>query len=476
MSGVSLTEQMGAMALVDELRRQQSEVQKHLDLPQHRLAVAERIREFYRSRGVAVEDALVQQGVRDFFAARLTYEAPPIGAGERALAVAYVNRGRWFKWGLIWLPIILWSLYTWTQVFQSFGETRLRSTQTAVDQAHQRVSSLSQQFEQLQQRVAALQSEPQVAQLPAAQRLLERARVALNKARPVTVLSLPEARVTEHSRSEDFKRVLAANKRLNQDSAALDAVDAQLNQLAQLLTLGARLQGLSTAEALRPSAQPSAELVAALANARSALDQADTQGLATAQAAVEQVDDLLKQAASLQANLAPLKQAQDSVRKMGLSSADAAQFQPLFAAAEAAVKALDVAGAERVLKDIETLRAFAATALTLKVVSRVGEKSMIERNYDPTGGKTWYLLSEATDAQGNVVPVPVTSSETGEKRYAKVFGVRVNQATYVDAKNDKLADGHVDNNLMGTKAANSLTFKFVKGPVKTQPAYLLEWQ
>lgn len=476
MSGVSLTEQMGAMALIDEMRHQRSEVQKHLDLPQHRQAVAERIREFYRTKGVEVEDALVQQGVSDFFATRLIHEAPPLRAWEKALAVAYVSRGSWFKWGLIWLPIILWSLYAWSQVFQSFGESRLRYTQTAVNQAYLRVSSLSQQFDQLQQRVSGLQSDTQVAQLPAAQRLLERARATLDKARPLTDLSLPKAQVTEQSRSDDFKRVFEANKSLNKDGVALDAVDAQLDQVSQLLMLSAQLQALSKTEALRSSTQPSAALVALLANARAALEQADIQGLATAQAAVEQVADFQKRAAALQAKLVPLKQAQDRVHKMGLSNAEAAQFQPLFAAVENAVEAFDDAAGERALKDVEALRAFATTALTLKVVSRVGEKSMVERNHDSTGGKSWYLLTEANDAQGNVVPVPVTSIETGEKRYAKIFGVRVNQATYIEAKNDKLADGHVDNNLMGTKASNSLTLKFVKGPVKTQPAYLLEWQ
>ena len=35
MSGVSLSEQMGAMALIDELRHSQTEIQKHLDLPKH---------------------------------------------------------------------------------------------------------------------------------------------------------------------------------------------------------------------------------------------------------------------------------------------------------------------------------------------------------------------------------------------------------------------------------------------------------
>ncbi len=97
MSGVSLSEQMGAMALIDELRHNQTEIQKYLDLPKHRKAVAERIREFYKAQGVEVEDALVEQGVRKYFATRLTYEAPALRWWEQRLADGYLRRYHWLK-------------------------------------------------------------------------------------------------------------------------------------------------------------------------------------------------------------------------------------------------------------------------------------------------------------------------------------------------------------------------------------------
>nr|WP_256262495.1 DUF6384 family protein [Pseudomonas gingeri] len=173
--------------------------------------------------------------------------------------------------------------------------------------------------------------------------------------------------------------------------------------------------------------------------------------------------------------LKQLLDVRDSVRGMGLSGADNEQFQPLFAKAEQAIKVLDATAAEQALKDAGQLREVAATPLTLDVVSRAGEQSLVERNYDPNGSKSWYLLTEATDANGNVVAVPITSVESGERRYAAVFGVRVNQATYQAIRKDKEQDGHVDDRLVGRKAANSLSFKFLKGPVKGKPDYILEW-
>lgn len=94
MSNVPLAEMMGAMAHVDELRYSKAEIQKHLDLPLQRQQIAERIREFYRAKGVEVDDAVVDEGVRNFFVNRLTYQPPVIGALPRRLAQAYINLAR----------------------------------------------------------------------------------------------------------------------------------------------------------------------------------------------------------------------------------------------------------------------------------------------------------------------------------------------------------------------------------------------
>jgi len=463
------------MALIDELRYSQAQVQKHLDLPGHRKAVAERIREFYRSRGVEVEDALVEEGVRNFFAARFTYETPQIAPWSRFLARVYINRGKWFKPAAIVLALSLGSVFVGPSVSDFFGDVLLRSAQIQVDKARDLAREQSAQSEQLQRRVSQLEADVAAANLPAAGRMLGNAKGGLEKVRGLTQITLP-LNVTAQSRNEDFDLARSSIKSLQKDAIELQRVDTQLSDVSLLLSVDLKLKSLLTADQFPSTSRTYPAVTAAVAKARSVLDQADTQGVPAAQAAVDQVEALIAQTVSINVYLSQLKAAQGDVQRMGLSKTDMDQFQPLFAKVNEAVRQMDAGAAERGLQEIERLRAVAATPLTLEVVSRAGEKSMVERNYDPTGGKTWYLLTEATDASGNVVPVPVTSVETGERRYASVFGVRVSRATYEETKNDKLLDGHVDNRLMGKKAANSLTFTFLKGPVKTKPDYLLEWQ
>ncbi|WP_110968150.1 DUF6384 family protein [Pseudomonas huaxiensis] len=83
MSNGRLSEQMGAMALVDDLRHRRMEIEEHLDLAKREAEVAERIRAYYKSQGIECDDELVNEGVREFFQHRLVFEAKPMNVRER---------------------------------------------------------------------------------------------------------------------------------------------------------------------------------------------------------------------------------------------------------------------------------------------------------------------------------------------------------------------------------------------------------
>lgn len=413
MSNISLVEQMGAMALIDELRFSQAELQKHLDLPKHRKLVAERIREFYRARGTEVDDALVEEGVRNFFAHRLTYQAPTIGFVQRLLGRAYIRRNRWLPPVVMVLVFCIYLPFGLSVVGNFFGDLNMSSTQIAVDKTRVLQQNHVTQRYQLEKRLATLEADSRVASVPAIRAQLDEARRVLERSAAWDQLTLP-LKVTAQSKYEDYSFAEKLKGNLQKDSTELSKLSTQL-------------------------------------------------------------DKLTTQTAAMRDHLGEIDSLRNTVLGMGLSASDLAPFETLFAKAEDSVLKLNNVAAEEAYREIEQLRKFAATPLKLEVVSRDGEKSLVERNFDATGGKAWYLITQALDPAGYVVPVPITSVENGGRRYAKVFGVRVNQATYQAVKNDKLKDGHVDDRLMGKKDANSLTFNFVKGPVKTQPDYILEW-
>ena len=310
MAEVRLRDQMGAMALIDEMRHKQMIVQEHLDLPKRREEVAQRIREYYQSQNIEVNDELVEQGVRSYFDGRLRYEAPPAGALSGLLARIYITRSSWKK--------------------------------------------------------------PAIA--------------------GVTALTL-----------------LAGGGYVAQQARETAATQAAARDAAVMNTIAGQIQEMDA-----------------------------------------------------------------RFKSMDLVPAEREQVAAMVAAANAGVRERDAARAQESLAVLKTTLAYAETPLTFNVVDRAGVNSGVERNYSASGGKSWYLIAEANDPSGKVVPVTVASVESGTRKQAMQFGVRVSKDVYESVKADKAEDGHVDNRLLGKKPANSLTPQFTRA-FSVQPDMILEW-
>ncbi|MDU9389667.1 DUF6384 family protein [Pseudomonas japonica] len=154
MSKGLLSEQMGAMALVDELRHRRMEIEEHLDLPRREAEVAERIRAYYKSQGIDCDDDLVAQGVREFFTHRLVFEGPPMSWRERFLGRLVISTA--FR---IWMVAMLAFLVVFTVSFYN-GYTKSHAPHAPVAPAAARVGSTPEaamaRFRQLHERYAAL--------------------------------------------------------------------------------------------------------------------------------------------------------------------------------------------------------------------------------------------------------------------------------------------------------------------------------
>ncbi|UMR31506.1 DUF6384 family protein [Massilia sp. MB5] len=91
MAEVKLSESLGAMALIDELRHRQMAVNELLDLPMRRQEVAAHVRQYYAAQNIAVDDALIEQGVRAFFEHRLEFDPGERGTWRRRFAESYIG-------------------------------------------------------------------------------------------------------------------------------------------------------------------------------------------------------------------------------------------------------------------------------------------------------------------------------------------------------------------------------------------------
>ncbi|MBG8562294.1 hypothetical protein I4436_22010 [Pseudomonas qingdaonensis] len=478
MSSVPLSEQLGAMAVVDQLRHQQMQVQEHLNLPQRRAEVAERIRTYYQAQGIAYDDALIEQGVRAFFARRLAFEAPEQTALQRLTTRLLLNRRKLMR--ILQLIVVALLAVQCTRVVNDTAKTS--KVQDNVRTAEYRSSDLSADLAQHQSRLDALQQAVAQQPEPAATRLLGPLAERLTQVQTL-LTHRPWPQLIDSDNRDSVQQDLDTYERNTQSARAqLRQADKGLNDVQAIIDARNRLQAVLHNPAFTAGAKRFGVMAQQARVADQAIGNADTQGIEVVDREVGELESQLDRIQQVQPLIRRLDEIEQQLPALRLPPNDLRVVRAQAAQVDKAIDALQARQASDHLSTLDSLLVFARQALELRVVDRYGVKSGVERCYDQAlcnqggdslQGKSWYLVVEAVDAAGNPISVPVTSSETGESRWASYFGVRVSQAEYLKVKEDKLSDGHIDDLAMGSKPANMLSLKFNQRVAK--PDMILDW-
>lgn len=150
--------------------------------------------------------------------------------------------------------------------------------------------------------------------------------------------------------------------------------------------------------------------------------------------------------------------------------ADAAR---LLAEGEAAARAGNLAEARARREALAVLAARLAADYSVRIVNRPREPSGVWRvPAQNPGARNFYLIVEAVDAEGRPVQVPVTSEEDGTTARASRWGQRVPEVEFERVRRDKLADGIVDQPVIGRKPAGTLATRWT---VETPGGAILAW-
>ena len=127
-------------------------------------------------------------------------------------------------------------------------------------------------------------------------------------------------------------------------------------------------------------------------------------------------------------------------------------------------KALNMRALKGEVEELKRLVSNLKTELAITIVDRRGVKSGIDRYYTDKRGRRssgYYLIVEARDSRGQIVPQRIRNEETGKTSVVKLWGERVSHAVYERVKRDKLADGRVDHNLFAKKPVGHLQRKII---------------
>jgi hypothetical protein len=150
-----------------------------------------------------------------------------------------------------------------------------------------------------------------------------------------------------------------------------------------------------------------------------------------------------------------------------------AEADRLVAEGEAAARAGAAADARERLARLQALRRQVSLAYTVRIVNRPGEPSGVWRvpQANPRA-RNFYLIVEAVDRDGRPVEVPVTSEEDGRLANVSRWGLRVTPEEFERVRRDKLADGVVDQPMVGEKPAGALRPTW---SVDTTGGAILQW-
>ncbi len=126
--------------------------------------------------------------------------------------------------------------------------------------------------------------------------------------------------------------------------------------------------------------------------------------------------------------------------------------QQIHDAGVSAVRNEDTQAAKLALERLNELRESIEQEYTIRIVNRPGERSGVWRVPDVNqSAKNYYLIVEAIGAGGEALAVSVENEETGRSEQVRLWGVRVDEATFDAVRRDKQDDGIIENDRFGHK-------------------------
>ncbi len=131
--------------------------------------------------------------------------------------------------------------------------------------------------------------------------------------------------------------------------------------------------------------------------------------------------------------------------------------QKIHDAAAAALRSEDAEAVKAALGHLEQLRNSLEKEYTIRIVNRSGELSGVWRIPDVNqAAKNFYVIVEAIGSDGEPLEVTVQNEETGETERVRVWGLRVDEATFDAVGRDKQDDGIIENDRFGYKRRGHL--------------------
>lgn len=456
MREIELSDQLSAMAIIDELYQKQQLLLEHLDRDQLRNNLQEKIKNYYQSKGQFVDDKTIEQGINLWFDRRLRFDEPKRSWVQYLLINCYIKRNLVFT--VIGISLILFTLIIFSDLNRAKRlNNNIKSTYNHILASKRSLGDLNNKFKEINSyqvnftQVSANKLKAEISSL----------------LKQDIIPSLPNPEKKNSFATSSKKEVLQKLQRLDSSiDHKLTAIASKIAELSRLLEDDKKLAQLIHSEGFINASKQYPVLQVTVDELLDSLNQGqkdiDFNHIEELYSSVERAKTLENK---IEADIRRLK-------TLNVPESDMGSIFALQKGLQADLKSLNFANVENYHQMMAYYIKLAQTPLTLMIVDNPNYKSGVERTHNNTNGKSWYLIVTPTSANGKPTSLWVTSIETGETKKVQMFGQQVTQSAYNEVKADKMQDGHIDNNQLCNKPISRLTFDC---PISVKSGRILEW-
>lgn len=125
------------------------------------------------------------------------------------------------------------------------------------------------------------------------------------------------------------------------------------------------------------------------------------------------------------------------------------RVEDLYSLVQKYVQSGDVENLDSILYELDTIEEKLNQEYTIQIVNKTGENTGNRRDYTDKNGKKisgYYLIVEAIDKKGNIVPVNIYNREIGRYEVVNKWGEQVSEELYNKISADKRDNGLLDFN------------------------------
>jgi hypothetical protein len=453
------------------------EVQKQLNMDQTRADIKQRLIAAAKERGDNVNEALIEKSIDFFFQGLYTFKEPVRDLGF-GLANAYIERVKIAKavgYPLLGAAVIFGAA---KGISNGAKELKLRAAESrverAVEDAYQKKSSLESEIKTLSSKSIDKDLQYELTQR------VNSSRQTLSEAQKFFDAFCDDGTAKDDITRENYGEVQAQLSGIN---GIISGAEQELTKGRELVDFHENMistrQSLdSLIEEVRSEKPPVMLLSRAEATYKSGMASLANRQLKEGQSYREELKGLKDNVRDFSVLPDQADRVYQSIKGIAKEPVAIEEANRLYDEARAYINSINIPNLKQAVTKLEDINAVLKQEFVLRVVTRDGVKSGIDRYYtDEHGTRSsgYYLIVEAVDKNGNVLEQRITNEERSRTETVRMWGERVPEYIYERVKEDKLDDGNIQNNIVGEKKKGYLTIQITMPGIGKRAGQITEW-